>query len=116
MVQGRVDVVQPSTVRSGGMSEILRIAEAAYRRGLMCIPHCWCHMVGVAAAVHLAAVAPNMPYIEFPLAFPDSPLISQLLLPELVPGPDGLIAVPERPGLGFELNEEVVARYRVPPS
>ena len=28
---------------------------------------------------------------------------------------DGLIEVPQRPGLGFALNEEVVARYRVPP-
>jgi L-alanine-DL-glutamate epimerase-like enolase superfamily enzyme len=115
MTRGRVDVVQPSTVRCGGMSEIVRIAEAAYRRGLLCIPHSWCHMVGVAAAVHIAAVLPNMPYIEYPLAFPDSPIISGLLNPPLVPDADGSIAVPDRPGLGFVLNEEVVTRYRVSP-
>lgn len=115
MTRGRVDVVQPSSVRSGGMSEILRIAEAAYRRGLLCIPHAWCHMVGVAAEVHLAAVVPNMPYFEYPIAIPDSPIISDLLEPSLVPDADGTIVVPQRPGLGFRLNEAVVREFRVEP-
>jgi len=115
MVRGRVDVVQPSSVRSGGISEILKIAEAAYRRGLLCIPHAWCHMVGVAAELHMAAVAPNMPYFEYPIAFPDSPIISELLEPRLAPDADGTIEVPRRPGLGFKLNEDVVRRYRVEP-
>lgn len=115
MTRGRVDVVQPSSVRSGGISEILKIAEAAYRRGLLCIPHAWCHMVGVAAEVHLAAVVTNMPYFEYPLAFPDSPIISELLDPPLMPDAEGFIEVPRRPGLGFTLNEGVVARYRVKP-
>lgn len=113
--RGGVDVVQPSTVRSGGIAEILRIAEMAYRKGLLMIPHCWCHMVGVAAAVHMAAVLPNAPYFEYPVAFPPSPLISDLLTPPLVPGAGGWIEVPRRPGLGFALNEEVVKRYRVKP-
>jgi len=115
MDRGHVDVVQPSSVRSGGMSEILRIAEAAYQRGLLCIPHAWCHMVGVAAEVHLAAVVPNMPYFEYPLAIPDSPIMSQILEPPLVPDADGVIEVPRRPGLGFRLNEDVVRDFRVEP-
>jgi len=73
-------------------------------------------MVGVAAAVNLAAVLPNMPYIEYPLAFPDSPLISDLLVPSLKPDSNGRIEVPKRPGLGFTLNEDLVKRYRVAPS
>jgi L-rhamnonate dehydratase len=116
MDRGGVGVVQPSTVRSGGISEIMKIAEAAYRRGVSCIPHCWCHMVGVAAAVHLAAVVPNMPYIEYPVAFPPSPLISDLLTPELTPAKDGFLTVPDRPGLGFTLNMDVVKRFRVTPA
>jgi L-alanine-DL-glutamate epimerase-like enolase superfamily enzyme len=115
MERGRVDVVQPSSVRSGGLSEIVKIAEMAYRRGLLCVPHAWCHTIGVAAEVHLAAVLPNVPYFEYPLAFPDSPIISELLDPPLVPDENGFIAVPRRPGLGVELNERVVERYRVEP-
>lgn len=116
MERGGVGVVQPSTVRSGGISETMKIAEMAYRRGLLCIPHCWNHMVGVAAAVHLAAVLPNMPYIEYPIAFPESPMIDELLVPALRVDADGWIEVPKRPGLGFELNKDIVKRYRVEPS
>ena len=115
MEKGRVDVVQPSSVRSGGIREIARIAEAAYRRGLICVPHAWCHVVGVAAEIHLAAVLPNMPYFETPIAFPDSPIISELLTPTVEVDVDGFIQVPDRPGLGFELNEDVVKHFRVAP-
>jgi len=115
MDRGRVDVVQPSSVRSGGISEIIKIAEMAYRRGLLCIPHAWCHIIGVAACIHLAAVTPNMPYFEYPIAFPDSPIISELLIPNPAPDQDGFIEVPRNPGLGFALNEEVVEKYRVKP-
>ena len=113
--RGRVDVVQPSSVRAGGMHEILNIAEDAYRFGALCIPHAWCHLVGVAAEVHLAAVTPNMPYFELPVAFPASPVVDDLLTPKLVVEPDGTVIVPDRPGLGFELNEDVLAEYRVEP-
>ncbi|MBI4306802.1 MAG: mandelate racemase/muconate lactonizing enzyme family protein [Chloroflexi bacterium] len=113
--RGHVDVVQPSAVRAGGISEILQIAEMAYLRGTLCIPHAWCHMVGVAAEIHLAAVTPNMPYFEFPIAFPDSPIISQLLEPRIAIRKDGSVEVPNRPGLGFELNEDVVKKFRVDP-
>jgi len=110
-----VDVVQPSSVRSGGIREITRIAEAAYRRGLICVPHAWCHMVGVAAEIHLAAVLPNMPYFEMPMAFPDSPIISELLVPQIQVDQNGFVEVPERPGLGFELNNDVIEKFRVAP-
>jgi L-alanine-DL-glutamate epimerase-like enolase superfamily enzyme len=112
MEQGGVDVVQPSTVRSGGISEIMKIAEIAWRRGRLCIPHSWNHMIGVAAAVHIAAVVPNMPYFEFPTEFPESPAVRELLVPPLKPDADGMIEVPKRPGLGFTLNEDVVSKYR----
>jgi len=115
MERGGVGVVQPSTVRSGGIGEIMKIAEIAYRKGLLCVTHSWNHMIGVAAGIHLAAVVPNMPYIEYPVAFPPSPLISDLLIPALVPDAQGWIEVPRRPGLGFQLNEEIVKRYRVQP-
>jgi L-alanine-DL-glutamate epimerase-like enolase superfamily enzyme len=115
LTRGRVDVVQPSSVRGGGIHEILMIAEEAYRHGALCIPHAWCHVVGVAAEVHMAAVAPNMPYFEYPIAFPDSPTISGLLDPPIEIRPDGLVEVPDRPGLGVELNEDVLNKYRAEP-
>ncbi|MDA0597250.1 MAG: mandelate racemase/muconate lactonizing enzyme family protein [Chloroflexi bacterium] len=113
--RGKLGVVQPSVVRAGGMHEILNIAEDAYGFGALCIPHTWCHVIGVAAELHLAAITPNMPYFEFPIAFPASPLVENLLLPNFEIAPDGTMEVPDRPGLGFELNEDVISEFRVDP-
>tara|TARA_B100000686_G_C16780030_1_gene971199 strand:+ start:156 stop:1358 length:1203 start_codon:yes stop_codon:yes gene_type:complete len=113
--RGSLDVVQPSAVRAGGMHEILNIAEDAYRFGSLCIPHTWCHVVGVAAQIHLAAIAPNMPYFEFPIAFPKSDLVENLLEPKFEISNDGSMLVPNRPGLGFDLDDRVVSEYRVDP-
>ena len=113
--RGRLDVVQPSAVRAGGMHEILNVAEDAYRFGALCVPHSWFHVIGVAAELHLAAVAPNMPYFEFPIAFPPTPLIDNLLLPAFEISADGTMAVPDRTGLGYELNEDVLSDFRVDP-
>jgi L-rhamnonate dehydratase len=113
--RGKLGVVQPSAVRGGGMHEILNIAEDAYQFGALCIPHTWCHVVGVAAQLHLAAVAPNMPYFETPIAFPSTPLVENLLLPNFEIAEDGTMKVPNRPGLGFELNEDVISEFRVDP-
>jgi L-alanine-DL-glutamate epimerase-like enolase superfamily enzyme len=114
LTRGRVDVVQPSSVRSGGLSEIVRIAEMAYRKGALCVPHAWAHMIGTAAMVHVAAVVPNMPFFEYGIAYPDSPIVSDLIEPKLAINADGTVDVPRRPGLGVELNERTVERYRVP--
>lgn len=114
LTRAKLDVVQPSSVRSGGISEIIRIAEMAYRKGALCVPHAWAHMVGTAACVHIAAVVPNMPFFEYGISYPDSPIVSELLTPALEVNADGTIDVPRRPGLGFELNEDTVAKYRVP--
>ncbi len=112
--RGRVDVVQPSAVRTGGITEILRIASMAYEKGKLCIPHSYAWMIGVAAEVHLAAVVPNMPYIEMPSPYPYSPLISELLDPTPIPR-NGYVDVPKKPGLGFKLNEKIIDKYKVEP-
>jgi L-alanine-DL-glutamate epimerase-like enolase superfamily enzyme len=111
---GHVDVVQPSSVRSGGISEMIHIAEMAYRKGALCVPHAWSHMIGTAACVHVAAVVPNMPFFEFGIPHPASAMVSDLLTPALMVNADGTIDVPRRPGLGFELNEKTVEKHRVP--
>jgi len=114
MEKGRVDVVQPSMVRSGGITETLRIASMAHERGVLCIPHSYAWKVGVAAEMHLAAVVPNMPYIEMPSPYPYSPLVSELLTPDPMPK-NGYLEVPQGPGLGFRLDERTVSKYRVDP-
>jgi L-alanine-DL-glutamate epimerase-like enolase superfamily enzyme len=113
MDRGGVDVVQPDVPRAGGLTESLRIAEAAQDRGKLVIPHAWNTGITTAAAIQLAAVTPNCPYIEYlPPSMYTTGLRKDLLAsePEVVAG---VIPLPEAPGLGIELDLDAVERYRV---
>ena len=110
MDRGKVDVIQPDIGRAGGLTECLRIARLANDRGLLCTPHGWKSGLTVAAEVHLSAAAENVPFIEYmvPELWP-SVIRRELVRPEFAPQ-DGVIELPRTPGLGVELNEEVVGR------
>jgi L-rhamnonate dehydratase len=112
--EGDVDVLQPDVGRSGGLTELRRIAELAELEGALVIPHGWKSGITAAAALHFQLATPNAPYFE--LLHPelyDSPLRRELVRPE----PEireGTIAPPEAPGLGVELDENALERYGVP--
>jgi L-alanine-DL-glutamate epimerase-like enolase superfamily enzyme len=109
---GRVAVVQPNITRCGGLSEIRRIAEMCELHGAQVVPHGW--KTGITSAIgrHFQAACPAAPVFEYvsPKVF-DSPLRRELVSPEpdVV---DGFMELPTAPGLGIELNEELVARWR----
>jgi len=110
--RGRVDVLQPDINRCGGLTEIRRIAELAALHGAVVVPHGWKTGITAAAARHFQAATANAPYVEMlHAALYDSPLRAELT------GPDpalenGSIPLPSQPGLGVELDEGAVARYR----
>ena len=109
---GRVAVVQPNITRAGGLTEIRRIAEMCELYGAQVVPHGW--KTGITSAIgrHFQAACPAAPVFEYvsPKVF-DSPLRRELVSPEpeVV---DGWMELPTAPGLGIELNEELVARWR----
>lgn len=108
---GCISIAQPDIGRVGGLTEALRVAKMAERRGLLVIPHLWKTGISVAAATHFAAVLPHCPYIEYlPAELSESPLRKQLLTVEPVMS-DGVIALPTAPGLGVELNQHAVERF-----
>jgi L-alanine-DL-glutamate epimerase-like enolase superfamily enzyme len=111
MDRGKVDVVQPDVGRVGGITEAVRVAQMALDRGKVVVPHCWKTGIGVAATAHVAAVAPNCPFIEFqpsPVAY--SRLRRELVEEELKVV-KGTIPLPRRPGLGVELRPAAVAEF-----
>jgi L-rhamnonate dehydratase len=111
--RGQVDVLQPDVGRCGGLTELRRIAELAAWAGAVVVPHAWKTGITVAAAAHFHAATANAPFIELlsPALF-DSPLRAELTRPE-PELEDGTLPLPATPGLGIELVEEAVARYRV---
>jgi L-alanine-DL-glutamate epimerase-like enolase superfamily enzyme len=113
--RGGVSVVQPNIGRGGGLTEIRRIADLCELNGVQVVPHGW--KTGITSAVgrHFQAACPAAPVFEYisPAVF-DSELRRELVSPEpeIV---DGWMALPTGPGLGIELNQEIVERYRGKP-
>jgi L-rhamnonate dehydratase len=107
--QGHVDVLQPDLARCGGFTVARQIADLARDTGVEVVPHCFSTGVLVAASLHFTAALDRPTMSEFSVA--DSPLVGELLTtPFSLEG--GAIGVPTGPGLGIELNDEVVARMR----
>ncbi|MGH6933449.1 MAG: mandelate racemase/muconate lactonizing enzyme family protein [Dongiaceae bacterium] len=110
---GKVSVVQPDISRCGGLTEIRRIADMCELHGVEVIPHAWKTGILAQAGRHFQAACPAAPYFEFisPRVY-DSPLRRDLVSPEPVVR-DGYMELPTGVGLGLELNEETVERYRI---
>jgi L-rhamnonate dehydratase len=110
---GRVDVLQPDIGRCGGLSEARRIAAAAELEGAIVVPHGWKTGITAAASAHFQAATVNAPLVEWlhPELY-DSPLRAGLVQPE-PRVEDGRLPLPSAPGLGVELVEPTVDRYRV---
>jgi len=111
MDRGKISVVQPDIGRVGGLTEAKRVCQLAEERGLTIVPHLWKSGISIAAAAHLAATTANCAYIEFlPKELCESALRRELVSDELRMV-DGVIPLPQRPGLGIELNREVLSRF-----
>ena len=111
--RGRVSVVQPNITRSGGLTEMRRIADMADLAGVQVIPHGWKTGITSAAGRHFQTACPAVPFFEYvsPHVF-ESRLRRELTSPEATIK-DGRMDIPEGPGLGIDLNEELVAQLRV---
>jgi len=112
MDRGKVHVVQPDMGRVGGLTEAKRVFDLAAQRGLTVVPHLWKTGISIAAAAHMAATAPHCAFIEFLSAeLCESALRKELVTDELQMV-DGVIPLPELPGLGVELNRDALERFK----
>jgi L-alanine-DL-glutamate epimerase-like enolase superfamily enzyme len=115
MDRGYCDVIQPDLGRVGGLTEAIRCARMAAERGVRCIPHAWKTGLTVAATRHFAAAVPNCSHTEFfDHDFFQSFLRSKLAGPE-VELHDGQWTLPDKPGLGVDLNDDIVKECLVRP-
>ena len=109
--RAHVDLVQPDVTRCGGITETLRIAELAYSQGKETVPHAWKSGIIKAASLHCNAVMPDGIWQEYCVA--DTPIAKTLTVQRLPIEADGCVAVPTRPGLGVDLDEDVLESLRV---
>ena len=108
--KGHVEVLQPDVTRAGGISECLRVADYARRKGKRCVLHAWSTGIIKAATLHVLAAMDEAEYMEYCVQTTD---LNQKLVAEKFPLKDGQVAIPDRPGLGIELDEAVLKQYAV---
>jgi L-alanine-DL-glutamate epimerase-like enolase superfamily enzyme len=105
-----VDIVQPDCTKCGGLTEAWRIAWMAYEHNVLWVPHGWNTAVGLAADIQLACAMPVAKYVEF---LSPSPYIDELITTPFRPDAEGYLTIPDKPGLGIELNRDALKRYSV---
>ncbi len=103
-----VDVVQPDCTKCGGLTEAWRIAWMAYEHNVLWVPHGWNTAVGLAADIQLACAMPVAKYVEF---LTPSPYVDDLITVPFRPDADGFLTLPDKPGLGIELNRDSLKRF-----
>jgi D-galactarolactone cycloisomerase len=105
---GAFDIIQPDVTKVGGISEERRIAWMAGEHGVRFIPHGWNTAVGLAADLHLASAFPGTDLIEY---LTGSPFIDEITVGGWTLDADGMLAIPDRPGLGLTLDRDALAKY-----
>jgi L-rhamnonate dehydratase len=107
---GKVHTLQPDLSRCGGLTVGKQIADLALRKQIDCVPHAWLTDLLKAASLHLNAYTMNSLYLEYNVS--SASLLNQLCV-NPIEMKDGYVPVPTGPGLGVEIDETVLARYRV---
>jgi len=105
---GAFDIVQPDVTKVGGISESRRIAWMAYDNGVRYIPHGWNTAVGLAADLQLASAFHDTDLVEY---LTGSPYIDEITVGGWKLDKNGMLAIPDKPGLGLTLDMDVVAKY-----
>jgi|SoiMethySBSTD1v2_1073268.scaffolds.fasta_scaffold02857_2 L-alanine-DL-glutamate epimerase-like enolase superfamily enzyme len=109
---GGVDYLQIDAGRIGGVTTAFRARRLAERRGVVYVNHTFKSHLSLAAALHVFATAPTFDLLEYPAE--GSELSRSLVRRPLERGADGLVRVPEAPGLGVEVDLETVRRFLQP--
>ena len=102
------DIIQPDVTKVGGISEERRIAIMAQDYGIRFIPHGWNTAVGLAADLHLASAFPDTDLVEY---LTGSPFIDDIKIGGWKMDKDGMLAIPNSPGLGLELDSDLIEKY-----
>jgi D-galactarolactone cycloisomerase len=119
LVSHAVDIVQPDTCAAGGLSECKKIADMTESFGVRYNPHVWGTGIAIAASLQLLAVlpphtptslAPLEPILEFDRT--EHP-IRQAILKQPIEHVNGVVRVPDGPGLGIDIDRDALARFGV---
>lgn len=109
---GCADFVQPDVSHAGGLGELRKIAAMAECHGIPVCPHNPSGPVANAATLQIAACTPNFYLLETMAS--DVPYRGEIST-ESVPFQKGAMAIPDKPGLGIDLDPDAISRYPYEP-
>jgi D-galactarolactone cycloisomerase len=103
-----VDILQPDCTKNGGLSESRRIAWLAFDHNVQVVPHGWNTAIGLAADLQFSAAIPVARYVEYltPCAYIDEITTEPFRLDA-----EGLLTIPDGPGLGVEIDPGKLKRF-----
>src|SRR5262249_8977307 len=105
---GALDIVPPARTKGGGVSEQRKSARKAQGHRLQVVPRGWNPAIGVAADLHLASAFPGTDLIEYKTG---SAYVDEIVAGGWKLDADGMLAIPDRPGLGITIDPDAVKRY-----
>ena len=103
-----VDIIQPDICLTGGLLETKKIAAMAEASYISVAPHNPCGPIATAVNVHFAVSTQNFLVLEY---HPDDEAPRRDIVDEPIKLVDGYLQLPERPGLGIDLNEDALGRF-----
>jgi L-alanine-DL-glutamate epimerase-like enolase superfamily enzyme len=106
--RGAFDIVQPDVTKVGGISEERRIGWMAQENGVRFIPHGWNTVIGLAADLQLSSAFSDTDLVEY---LTGSPYVDEIGTSKWSLDKDGMLAIPDRPGLGIELDPDALTKY-----
>lgn len=111
LIDTGIDVVQPDFARIGGPTMAMQIGRLTARKHRLCVNHTYKSGVSVACALHVLAALPNTSWFEY--CVEQSPIRWDVTTQKFPLDDSGYVHVTDEPGLGIELNEDTLAKYRV---
>ncbi|WP_349294726.1 mandelate racemase/muconate lactonizing enzyme family protein (plasmid) [Thioclava sp. 'Guangxiensis'] len=111
-----VDIVQPDLAGCGGFTEARRIADLAELHGVRVVPHVWGTAVHIAAALQFMAAMVPSPVRRTPL----EPIMEfdrthnpfrQAIVTKPIEHVNGVLTIPDGPGLGIEIDRAALAEF-----
>jgi D-galactarolactone cycloisomerase len=113
-----VDILQPNVCGCGGITEMRKIVAMAETAGIRVVPHVWGTAIAIAASLHMLATLPptpmrhgaRQPMLEFDQTH--NPFRQAIVL-QPITHQVGMMAVPDGPGLGVDVDVDAVRRFAV---
>lgn len=108
--RGKIDIAQVDIARNG-FTEAVRIADMAEDRGLKVVNHFYTTGINLAAGLHWLATRRSAFIFEY--CVEETPLRWNVTCQKMEVDDEGFVHVPGGPGLGIDLDEDTVDRFRV---